>query len=207
MIIKNGWFNFMMNWHRIQCWLGKKIEIRWRHQSHYWIKRWKEITNLWIGITFILKFNFEKRITCQNVKIVLKIWVSSNGCNEIESWFSSTEGMWMGVVDSSSEIMRIKTCSRTLLSLGNTIGVDINSRIRFELLNWSSCSYSSSSSIQEMDNLPNYQEVDVGQVQVVMIKLKLDFQNDMIRELYEHLVDMKSQSYFALCARSLAQIP
>jgi len=31
-----------------------------------------------------------------------------------------------------------------------------------------------------MDNLPNYQEIDVGQVQVGIIKLKLDFQNDMI---------------------------
>jgi len=58
-----------------------------------------------------------------------------------------------------------------------------------------------------MDNLPNYQEVNVGQVQVGMMKLKLDFQNDMIRELYEHLVDIGSQSYFALCARSLTRIP
>ena len=58
-----------------------------------------------------------------------------------------------------------------------------------------------------MDNLPNYQEVNVGQVQVGMIKLKLDFQNDMIRESCEHLVDMVSQSYFALCAQSLARIP
>ena len=48
-----------------------------------------------------------------------------------------------------------------------------------------------------MDNLSNYQEVDVSQVQVGMMKLKLDFQNDMIRESYEHLIDMKSQSYFA----------
>ena len=45
-----------------------------------------------------------------------------------------------------------------------------------------------------MDNLPNYQEVDVGQVQVGMMKLKQDFQNDMIRESYEHLVDMVSVS-------------
>ena len=57
-----------------------------------------------------------------------------------------------------------------------------------------------------MDNLPNYQEVDVGQVQVDMMKLKLDFQNDMICESYEHLVDMGSQSYFTLCAWSLARI-
>ena len=55
-----------------------------------------------------------------------KFWASSNGCNEIESWFSSTEGMWMGeMIDSSSGIMGIKTGSRTLLSLDNTTGVDI----------------------------------------------------------------------------------
>ena len=58
-----------------------------------------------------------------------------------------------------------------------------------------------------MDNLPKYQEVDVGQVRVSMMKLKLDFKNDMIRESYEYLVDMVSQSYFALCAHSLARIP
>ena len=49
----------------------------------------EEITNLLIGITFILKFNFEKMITCRNVKMVLEIL-------GIESWFSSAEGMWMG---------------------------------------------------------------------------------------------------------------
>ena len=51
-----------------------------------------------------------------------------------------------------------------------------------------------------MDNLLNYQEVDIGQVQVGMMKLKQDFQNDMIRESYEHLMDMGTQSYFALFA-------
>ena len=53
-----------------------------------------------------------------------------------------------------------------------------------------------------MDNLPNYQEVDVDQV--AMMKLKQDFQNDMIRESYEHPMDMGTQSYFTLFARSLA---
>ena len=33
---------------------------------------------------------------------------------------------------------------------------------------------------QEKDNLPKCQGCDVGQVQVGMIKWKLDFQNDMI---------------------------
>ena len=33
---------------------------------------------------------------------------------------------------------------------------------------------------QEKDNLPKCQEVDGGHVQVGMMKLKLDFQNDMI---------------------------
>ena len=60
--------------------------------------------------------------------------------------------------------------------------------------------------VQLMDNLSNCQEVDVGQVQIDMMKLKLDFQNDMIRESYEYLVDMVSQSYFTLCARSLTRI-
>ena len=55
-----------------------------------------------------------------------------------------------------------------------------------------------------MDNLPKYQKLDVGQVQVGMMKLKLDFQNGKI---LEHLMDMGSQSCFALCARSLARIP
>ena len=57
-----------------------------------------------------------------------------------------------------------------------------------------------------MDNLPNYQEVDVGQVQVGMTKLKLDFQNDMILKSYEHLMDMGIQSYFVLFAQSLVRI-
>jgi len=77
-----------------------------------------------------------------------KLWVSSNGCNEIESWFSSTEGMWMGEkIDSSSGSMGIKTSSRTSLSLGNTIGVYIDSRTGLELLNWNCDSHSSSGSI------------------------------------------------------------
>ena len=68
--------------------------------------------------------------------------------NEIESWFLSTEGMWMGeMIDSSSGSMRIKIGSRTSLSSGNTTGVDIDSRIGFELLNWNSGCHSSSSSI------------------------------------------------------------
>ena len=77
-----------------------------------------------------------------------KFWVSSNGCNEIESWFSSKDRIWMGeMIDSSSRIMEIKTGSRTILSLGNTTGVNIDSKIGLESLNWSSGSHSSSSSI------------------------------------------------------------
>ena len=38
------------------------------------------------------------------------------------------------IVDSSSEIMRIKIGSRTLLSSGNTTGVDIDSKIRLKIL-------------------------------------------------------------------------
>jgi len=73
---------------------------------------------------------------------------SSNRCNEIESWFLSTEGMWIGeMIDSSSGSMGIKTGSRTSLNSGNTIGVDIDSRIELELLTWISGSHSSSSSI------------------------------------------------------------
>jgi len=53
------------------------------------------------------------------------------------------------MIDSSSEIMGIKTGSRMLLSLSNTTGVDIDSRIGLESLNWSSYSHSSSSSISE----------------------------------------------------------
>ena len=69
----------------------------------------------------------------------LKFWASSNRCNEIDSWFSSTEGMWMGkMIDSSSGSMEIKTGSRKLLSSGNTTGVDIDLRIGLESLNWSS---------------------------------------------------------------------
>ena len=51
------------------------------------------------------------------------------------------------IIDSSSGIMGIKTGSRTLLILGNTTGVDIDSRIRLESLNSNSGSHSSSSSI------------------------------------------------------------
>jgi len=51
------------------------------------------------------------------------------------------------MIDSSSESIGIKICSRTLHSLGNTTGVDINSRIGLESLNESSGSHSSSSSI------------------------------------------------------------
>ena len=39
------------------------------------------------------------------------------------------------IIDSSSEIMGSKTGLRMLLSLGNTTGVDIDSRIGLELLN------------------------------------------------------------------------
>jgi len=39
------------------------------------------------------------------------------------------------IIDSSSEIMEIKTGSRTLLSSGNTTGADIDSRIGLESLN------------------------------------------------------------------------
>ena len=39
------------------------------------------------------------------------------------------------MIDSSSEIMRIKIGSKMLLSLGNTTRVDIDSRIGLELLN------------------------------------------------------------------------
>ena len=53
------------------------------------------------------------------------------------------------MIDSSLEIMKIKTGSRMLLSLGNTTGVNIDSRIGLESLSWSSGSYSSSSSISE----------------------------------------------------------
>ena len=53
------------------------------------------------------------------------------------------------MIDSSSGIMGIKTGSRTLLSLGNTTGVDIDAKIRLESLNWSSGSHSSLSSISE----------------------------------------------------------
>ena len=53
------------------------------------------------------------------------------------------------MIDLSSEIMGIKTGSRTLLSLDNTTGVDNDSRIGLKLLNWSSNSHSSSSSILE----------------------------------------------------------
>ena len=45
------------------------------------------------------------------------------------------------MIDSSSGIMGIKTGSRTLFSSGNTIGVDIDLRIGFESLNWSSGSH------------------------------------------------------------------
>ena len=58
-----------------------------------------------------------------------------------------------------------------------------------------------------MDNLPKYQELDVSQVQVGMMKLKLDFQNGKILESYEYLMDMVTYSYVELFARSLAQIP
>ena len=50
--------------------------------------------------------------------------------------FSSTKGMWMGeMIDSGSGIMGIKIGTRMLLSLGNTTGVDIDSRIGLESLN------------------------------------------------------------------------
>ena len=42
-----------------------------------------------------------------------------------------------------------------------------------------------------MDDLSNYLEFDVAQVQVNMMKLKLDFQYDMVLESYEHLMDME----------------
>ena len=61
--------------------------------------------------------------------------------------FSSTERMWIGEMIDSSLGMGIKTGWRILFSLGNTIGVDIDSRIGLESLNWSSGSHSSSSSI------------------------------------------------------------
>ena len=51
------------------------------------------------------------------------------------------------MIDSSSEIIGIKTGSRMLLSLSNTTGVDIDLKIWLESLNWSSGSHSSSSSI------------------------------------------------------------
>ena len=51
------------------------------------------------------------------------------------------------MIDSSSGIMGIKIGSKTLLSSGNTTGVDIDSRIGPESLIWSSNSHSSSSSI------------------------------------------------------------
>ena len=55
--------------------------------------------------------------------------------------------------------------------------------------------------------MPNYQELDVGRVQVGMMKLKLDFLNGKILKLYEHLMDMRTYSYFVLFAQSLARIP
>jgi len=39
------------------------------------------------------------------------------------------------MIDSSSRIMGIKTGSRALLSVGNSTGVDIDSRIGLETLN------------------------------------------------------------------------
>ena len=42
-----------------------------------------------------------------------------------------------------------------------------------------------------MDNLPKRQGFDFGQVQIGMIKLNLDFQNDMILGSYENLVDSR----------------
>ena len=53
------------------------------------------------------------------------------------------------MIDSNSKFMEIKTGSRTLLSSGNNIGVDIDLRIGLESLNWSSDSHSSASSISE----------------------------------------------------------
>ena len=51
--------------------------------------------------------------------------------------------MWMGeMIDSSSGIMGIKTGARMLLNLGNTIGVDIDSRNGLESLTWSLGSHS-----------------------------------------------------------------
>jgi len=107
----------------------------------------------------------EKRWLAKISRWFSKFWASSNGCNVIESWFLSTEGMWIGgMIDLSLEIMRIKTSSRMLLSLGKTIGVNIDSMIGFESLNRGSGSYSSSSSISWMDNLPKCQGFDFGQV-------------------------------------------
>ena len=88
-IMNNWWFNFTMDWHRIQYWLEKRIAIRWRHQSNYWTRKWNWIIKLRFRILFMLKFNFKKKITCQNINMVLKILmlVKFNGRAEIESWF------------------------------------------------------------------------------------------------------------------------
>ena len=68
------------------------------------------------------------------------------------------------MVDSNSGIIGIKTGSRTLLSSGNTTAVDIDSRIGLESLNEAQVHIHLQVRFQKMDNLSNYQEVDVGQV-------------------------------------------
>ena len=100
-----------------------------------------------------------------------KFWVSSNGYNGSESWFSSTEGMRMGeMIDLSSEIMRIKTGSRMLLSLGSTTGADIDSRIGLESLNWSSVHIHLQVQFQKMNNLPNIKDL-------ILVKFRLVWWN------------------------------
>ena len=138
-----------------------------------------------------------------------KFWASSNGYNEIEFWFSSTEEMWMGeMIDSSSEIMGIKTSSRMLFSLAHY-------RSRYWFKDWTRIAklklrftFIFQVQFQKIDNLPKYQGFDFGQVQVgMMMKLKLDFQTDMILKSYKNLVGIWSQPYFELVARTLARIP
>jgi len=45
-----------------------------KYLSHYWIRNWNWIIRLRFRIIFMLKINLRKRITCQNVNRIFKIW-------------------------------------------------------------------------------------------------------------------------------------
>ena len=101
MIMRDWWFHFTVYWYKIQCWLWNREKNLVKIPESLLNQKVKRNYQLEVQDYFQAQVQFREKDNLPTWQSDFQTLGFDQVSIEIESWFSSTEGMWIGeMIDS-----------------------------------------------------------------------------------------------------------